>query len=158
MWKKVLTNVCDEFRSQCLPQKRGRTFSEENTMMKFVTNITKNVLTLYLDLYVGANNRQLPRHSYWRSYSQISQQTVLCQQKGNLSKNKKVWEPPGKGFCGRLICATYPCNSLIYNVAFKVSLVFQDQLYLHHQINYSAGHITQSRYNEDQLKYVLAYQ
>jgi len=58
MWKKVLTDVCNEFSSQCFSQ-TGRSTSSGNTMMKFwiicvtditqnvVTNITQNVVTLF---------------------------------------------------------------------------------------------------------------
>jgi hypothetical protein len=44
--------------------------------------------------------------------------------KESNKKTQKVREPPGRGVFGRLICATNPSNCLIYNMAFKVSLVF----------------------------------
>jgi hypothetical protein len=34
-------------------------------------------------------------------------------------------ETPGSGVCRPLICTTYLSNSLIYKMAFKVSLVFE---------------------------------
>jgi hypothetical protein len=82
-----------------------------------------------------------------RSLSRLS--SVSRKETCSPPPQNKVWESPGSGVCGRLICATYSSNSLIYeyNTAFKVSLVFRDQLCLHYQMNYTAGLIRQSRCN-----------
>lgn len=98
--------------------------------LKCVTNVTQSVVTLWaytLAPIAGSGTAIVTGEVTPISLSRlpsVSRKESL----GGGGEDTESFGTPGRGVCGRLICATNPSNSLIYNMAFKVSLLFPDQL------------------------------